>query len=120
IAQRPANAPSTVGGRQRPAQNRTHTEHFRWHQHHPRDAQATEFPGQTLEPVRAHRLWMREQLSALLQEAEVPNAAAAAQRIQLIYDGALTASKLDRSTAPITLARQMVAELITGAQFAAS
>jgi AcrR family transcriptional regulator len=74
---------------------------------------ATEFPGDTLEPVRAHRLWMRRQLSTLLREAEAPNAAATAQRIQLIYDGALTASKLDRSTAPITLARQMVVELIS-------
>ncbi|MGB8405161.1 MAG: TetR/AcrR family transcriptional regulator [Mycobacterium sp.] len=73
---------------------------------------ATEFPGQILEPVRAHRRWMRTLLSALLQEADVPDAAATAQRIQLIYDGALSASKLDRSTAPITLARQMVAELI--------
>ncbi len=73
---------------------------------------ATEFPGDTLDPVRAHRLWMREQLSALLLDAAVPNAAATAARIQLIYDGALTASKLDRSTAPITLARQMAAELV--------
>lgn len=73
---------------------------------------ATEFPGDTLDPVRAHRLWMREQLSALLRDAAVPNAATTAQRIQLIYDGALTASKLDRSTAPITLARQMTAELV--------
>lgn len=73
---------------------------------------ATEFPGDTLDPVRAHRLWMREQLSALLLDAAVPNAATTAARIQLIYDGALTASKLDRSTAPITLARQMAAELV--------
>lgn len=74
---------------------------------------ATEFPGDVLEPVRAHRLWMRGILSELLRDAEVPDAAALAQRIQLIYDGALTASKLERSTAPITLARQMAAELIT-------
>lgn len=74
---------------------------------------ATEFPGDTLEPVRAHRLWMRGLLSELLQNAEVPDAAAVAQRIQLIYDGALTASKLERSTAPITLARQMALELVT-------
>lgn len=74
---------------------------------------ATEYPGDTLEPVRAHRQWMRGQLSALLRDAEVPDAAAAAQRIQLIYDGALTASKLERSTAPITLARQMALELVT-------
>ncbi|MUL48625.1 TetR/AcrR family transcriptional regulator [Mycobacterium sp. CBMA293] len=80
---------------------------------------ATEFPKDTLEPVRAHRLWMRRHLTALLRDAEVPDAAATAQRIQLIYDGALTASKLDRSTAPITLARQMVAEMIAGAQSSA-
>ena len=75
---------------------------------------ATEFPGDTLEPVRAHRLWMRRLLTELLRDAEVPDAAAVAQRIQLIYDGALTASKLERSAAPITLARQMVVELIAG------
>lgn len=75
---------------------------------------ATEFPGETLEPVRAHRQWMRRQLSELLRDADVPDATAAAQRIQLIYDGALTASKLERSTAPITLARQMTVELIAG------
>ena len=73
---------------------------------------ATEYPGETLTPVRAHRSWMRRLLSELLREADVPGAAAAAQRIQLIYDGALTASKLERSSAPITLARQMTAELV--------
>ena len=57
---------------------------------------------------------MRRQLSELLREADVPNATEAAQRIQLIYDGALTASKLERSAAPITLARQMTVELIAG------
>ncbi|MEN4447920.1 helix-turn-helix domain-containing protein [Mycobacterium sp. SM3041] len=74
---------------------------------------ATEFPGDTLEPVRAHRLWMHGLLIELLRDAEVTDAAAVAQRIQLIYDGALTASKLERSAAPIVLARQMAAELIT-------
>ncbi len=74
---------------------------------------ATEFPGDILEPVRAHRQWLRDQLTALLRDTGVPDAAAAAQRIQLMYDGALTASKLDRSTAPITLARQMALELVT-------
>jgi len=74
---------------------------------------ATEFPGDTLEPVRAHRQWMRKQLSALLRDAQVADDAATAQRIQLIYDGALTASKLERSVAPITLARQMTVELVT-------
>jgi len=74
---------------------------------------ATEFPGDTLDPVRAHRSWMRRLLSELLRDAEVPDAAAVAQRIQLIYDGALTASKLERSVAPITLARQMALELVT-------
>ena len=47
-------------------------------------------------------------------ESVPPDAAATAQRIQLIYDGALTASKLERSAAPITLARQMAVELIAG------
>lgn len=74
---------------------------------------ATEFPGDTLEPVRAHRSWMRRLLGDLLRDAEVSDAAATAQRIQLLYDGALTASKLERSTVPIILARQMVLELVT-------
>lgn len=73
---------------------------------------ATEFPGETLEPVQAHRSWVRDQLRALLHEAGVRQAAVTAQQIQLLYDGALTASKLERSIAPITLARAMVVDLL--------
>jgi AcrR family transcriptional regulator len=80
---------------------------------------ATEFPHDILEPVRAHRVWVRKQLTALLGQAGVPRAAATARQIQLIYDGALTASKLERSTTPITLGRQMVVQLITGSRSSA-
>lgn len=73
---------------------------------------ATEFPGTTLEPVQAHRDWMRATLAALLDESGVPDTAAVARQVQLIYDGAMTSSKLERSIAPITLARAMVTELI--------
>jgi AcrR family transcriptional regulator len=77
---------------------------------------ATEFPDGILEPIRAHRVWVRTQLTTLLGQAGIPQAAATARQIQLIYDGALTASKLERSTTPITLGRQMVVQLTIGAR----
>lgn len=77
---------------------------------------ATEFPDDILEPVRAHRVWVRTRLTTLLGQAGVAAAAAIARQIQLLYDGALTASKLERSTAPITLARTMAAQLIADAR----
>lgn len=73
---------------------------------------ATEFPDDILEPVRTHRVWVRTQLTTLLGQAGVRQASATARRVQLIYDGALTASKLERSSAPITLGRAMAAQLI--------
>lgn len=73
---------------------------------------ATEFPDQTLEPVIAHRRWMRDTLTDLLRACEAPDPAALARRIQLIYDGALSGSKLEHSVEPLRLGRAMAAELI--------
>ncbi|MDF3335882.1 helix-turn-helix domain containing protein [Mycolicibacterium septicum] len=73
---------------------------------------ATEYPGAELEPVRAHRQWLRDTLAALLDQAAVSSSAALARRIQLLYDGALLGSKLDRSTEPIVAARTLAEELI--------
>ncbi|WP_219602990.1 TetR/AcrR family transcriptional regulator [Mycobacteroides sp. LB1] len=73
---------------------------------------ATEFPGTVWEPVRAHREWFRATVTALLREAGVSHPDNMARRVQLFYDGALTASKMEKSAAPITLARKLTRELI--------
>lgn len=73
---------------------------------------ATEYPGVELEPVRAHRQWLRDTLAALLDQAGVSCSAVLARRIQLLYDGALLGSKLDRSIKPIAAARTLAEELI--------
>lgn len=73
---------------------------------------ATEYPGVELEPVRAHRKWLRATLTALLKQAGTDSPATLARKIQLIYDGALLGSKLERSTKPITAARALTEELI--------
>ncbi|MEV0669220.1 TetR/AcrR family transcriptional regulator [Mycobacterium sp. NPDC050441] len=72
---------------------------------------ATEYPGVELEPVRAHREWLRATLTALLEQAGVNSPAVLARHIQLLYDGALLGSKLERSTGPITVARALTEEL---------
>jgi hypothetical protein len=76
---------------------------------------ATEFPGVVLEPVRAHREWVFATLRGLLHSAKVADAAAVAREIQMLYDGALIGSKIDRSTAPIARARALVADRIRAA-----
>ncbi|MGB3321683.1 MAG: TetR/AcrR family transcriptional regulator [Mycolicibacterium fortuitum] len=73
---------------------------------------ATEHPGVELEPVRAHRKWLRATLTSLLKQAGVDSPTALARNIQLLYDGALLGSKLERSTKPITAARTLTEELI--------
>ncbi len=73
---------------------------------------ATEFPGTEWEPVRAHREWFRATVTALLREAGMSRPDNIARRVQLFYDGALTASKMEKSVAPITLARKLTRELI--------
>ncbi len=76
---------------------------------------ATEYPGVELEPVRAHREWLRTTLSDLLRQAGAAHPDTLARRIQLLYDGALLGSKLERSTEPITAARTLTGELIAAA-----
>ncbi|WP_241249910.1 TetR/AcrR family transcriptional regulator [Rhodococcus sp. X156] len=80
---------------------------------------ATEFPDEELEPVQAHRTWFRHTVSALLREAGLAHPDDAAQRIQLIYDGALAGSKVEHSEEPLRLGRQM-AELVIAAGSAAT
>jgi AcrR family transcriptional regulator len=76
---------------------------------------ATEYPGVDLEPVRAHREWLRGTLAGLLEHAGAARPATLARRIQLLYDGALLGSKLERSTDPIMAARTLTRELIEAA-----
>ncbi|QCH23919.1 TetR/AcrR family transcriptional regulator [Mycobacteroides salmoniphilum] len=73
---------------------------------------ATEFPGTEWEPVRAHRAWFRATVTALLREAGISRPDNVARRVQLFYDGALTASKMEKSVEPITLARKLARESI--------
>jgi AcrR family transcriptional regulator len=73
---------------------------------------ATEYPGVELEPVLAHRKWLRDTLTAQLKQAGADSPATLARNIQLLYDGALLGSKLERSTKPITAARALTEELI--------
>ncbi|OHT81783.1 TetR family transcriptional regulator [Mycobacteroides chelonae] len=73
---------------------------------------ATEFPGTEWEPVRRHREWFRATVTALLREAGISRPDNLARQVQLLYDGALTASKIEKSVAPITLARKITRELI--------
>ena len=76
---------------------------------------ATEFPGQDLPmlaPVRAHRVWVREVMVAALREAGCPSADEVAQRVQVIYDGALAGTKFMHSDEAIQLGRSMAIGLI--------
>ncbi|CQA12556.1 Putative transcriptional regulator%2C TetR family [Mycobacteroides abscessus] len=73
---------------------------------------ATEFPGLQLEPVRTHREWFRATVAALLREAGLARPDNIARQVQLLYDGALTGSKIDKSVVPITLARRLTRQLI--------
>lgn len=73
---------------------------------------ATEFPEERLEPVVAHRLWVRETVTELLADAGVADPAALALRIQMVYDGALAGSKLEHSVEPLRLGRAIAAELL--------
>jgi AcrR family transcriptional regulator len=74
---------------------------------------ATEYPGIDLAPVREHRQWMHatltEQLSAMSPDAAHGDLA---HRIQLIYDGALVGSKIERTVEPLHRGRALTLELI--------
>jgi AcrR family transcriptional regulator len=75
---------------------------------------ATEFPDTDLAPVRAHRQWMHATLAAQFTAASADSVDELAHRVQLIYDGALVGSKIERSVAPLQRARALVVELIAG------
>lgn len=77
---------------------------------------ATEFPGVRFEPINAHRRWVRSTLTELIKSAGGARPGSAARQIQLLYDGALTASKVEQSVEPIRLARRLAAEAITKAR----
>src|SRR5437763_3009584 len=77
---------------------------------------ATEFPDRDHPAAKAiadHREWLHELLTGLLREADVDAADETAHAVQLLYDGALAGSKLERSTRPILLAREMTERLIS-------
>lgn len=73
---------------------------------------AVEFPEVELAPVRSHRQWMHSTLTGLLAAAGIPGASGLAREIQLLYDGALGGSKMERSVAPLRLGRRLAAEAI--------
>lgn len=77
---------------------------------------ATEFPDPE-HPVRhavaRHRGWLREMLLDELTRAGVEAPEPVADRIILLYDGAVAGSKFSRTTAPIDLGRSVANELIS-------
>ena len=76
---------------------------------------ASEFPGVRFEPIDEHRRWVRSTLSSLLKAAGVRRSASLARQIQLLYDGALVASKVEQSPAPIRFARGLAEDAIARA-----
>jgi AcrR family transcriptional regulator len=78
----------------------------------------TEFPDHdhaVHEVVTAHRRWVHAELADAAAMAGAPNPAGLADRIQLLYDGALVGAKTARSTEPIRLAEQLALDLVTAA-----
>jgi AcrR family transcriptional regulator len=73
---------------------------------------ATEFPDTELAPVRAHRDWMHRTLAGELATAGVASSVELASQVQVIYDGALVGSKIERSTVPLERARVLASDLI--------
>lgn len=77
---------------------------------------ATEFPAVRFAPIDAHREWVRSRLTELVRSAGAARPAATARQLQLIYDGALTGSKLEQSVAPIEVGRRLAADFINRAR----
>lgn len=73
---------------------------------------AAEFPGVRFEPIDEHREWVRSTLSGLIKAAGVRRPTALARHIQLLYDGALVASKVERSVDPIRVGRGLASDAI--------
>jgi AcrR family transcriptional regulator len=76
---------------------------------------ASEFPGVRFEPIDDHRRWVRSTLSALIKAAGVRRPASVARQIQLLYDGALVASKVEQSVEPIRFGRGLAEDAIARA-----
>ena len=73
---------------------------------------ATEFPDTDLPPITAHRAWLLDTLGDNLRALGVPEPDVTARQIQVVYDGALSGSKMARSTAPIETGRLLVEALL--------
>jgi AcrR family transcriptional regulator len=81
---------------------------------------ASEFPGVRFEPIDEHRRWVRSTLSRLIKSAGVRRSAPLARQIQLLYDGALVASKVEQSAEPIRFGRSLAEDAIVRARSADS
>jgi len=79
---------------------------------------ASEFPGVRFEPIDDHRQWVRSTLSGLIKAAGIRRPAPLARHIQLLYDGALVASKVEQSVEPISLGRGLAEDAIARARAA--
>ncbi|WP_439030012.1 TetR/AcrR family transcriptional regulator [Gordonia terrae] len=73
---------------------------------------ATEFPGAQLPPVTAHREWVLTTLTDNLRQLDAADPESVAREIQVVYDGALAGSKMERSTAPIAVGRRLTELLL--------
>jgi AcrR family transcriptional regulator len=79
---------------------------------------ASEFPGVRFEPIDDHRQWVRSTLSGLIKAAGIRRPAPLARHIQLLYDGALVASKVEQSVEPIRFGRGLAEAAIARARAA--
>lgn len=79
---------------------------------------ASEFPGVRFEPIDEHRQWVRSTLGGLLEAAGIRRPAPLARQIQLLYDGALVASKVEQSVEPIRFGRDLADDAIVQARTA--
>lgn len=77
---------------------------------------ASEFPGVRFEPIDDHRRWVRSTLSGLIKPAGIRRPAPLARHIQLLYDGALVASKVEQSVEPIRFGRRLAEDAIVKAR----
>jgi len=79
---------------------------------------ASEFPGVRFAPIDDHRQWVRSTLSGLIKAAGIRRTAPLARHIQLLYDGALVASKVEQSVEPIRFGRGLAEDAIARARAA--
>ncbi len=76
---------------------------------------ASEFPGVRFDPIDVHRQWVRSTLGSLIKSAGVRRPAALVRHVQLLYDGALVASKVEQSVEPIRVGRALAVDAINRA-----